>query len=115
METYQIVSSIIGLIVLIVYFVMANNISDIKAEIKQFNLPRSTAEYWEAEYRKHSLCYRKEQALYALQEMIWFKVLTSYSHEKRITYDLLKANYEAEIIKMGGTFMEYKVENGVNA
>jgi hypothetical protein len=88
------------------YISIVVNVRSIKREISKLNIQRNNFEYWEAEYEKHSLCNRKELALYALQEAIYFLVNESPAADKNNTYDEMLQKYGDIIKEYGAEFMK---------
>ena len=88
------------------YISIVVNVRSIKRDLSKLNIPRNNFEYWEAEYEKHSLCNRKELALYALQEAIYFLVNDSPAADKNNIYDEMLQKYGDTVKQYGAEFMK---------
>lgn len=102
MEFIYIVSSIISLITLIYFFIMAFNIGVIKRQLA----PRSEEKYL-SEYRKHDFWNDRELAIKSLKEAYWCQLTEinknppEYTKEQierlNIRYKILFDNYNIAI------------------
>jgi hypothetical protein len=104
----EVIVALIALISLICFFVMASNISGIKALLEN---PKETtkSKYWFAEFDKHYHWHNSDAALRALQEAIWLKLTNEglTKPERKKTYNNLKEQYEPTIIELKGEFLKY--------
>jgi hypothetical protein len=100
METYLLLEVVVGLVLLISYFLLAKNVSQIRQAV---TVDDQTFEHWIKIYKKHIAWHRKSEALNALQEAIWAEYRKEWFGEK--SYDALKEKWEPLINELGGEFM----------
>lgn len=103
---FPIVALLVELALIVSYISIVVNIRSIKLELRNLSVPKNTFEYWEAEYMKHHMCNRKELALYALQEAIYFLVNNASKADKDKIYDEMLHKYGETINEYGAEFMK---------
>ncbi|TDG37752.1 hypothetical protein EZJ43_01265 [Pedobacter changchengzhani] len=100
MENAVIISGIISLIALIVFFIMSSNIGKIRDHIKSIDKP-----IWYNEYTKRKFMKRPNaEILFALQENVWQQIMLKPSVKN---YEALKERWANEFISLGAEFPEY--------
>jgi hypothetical protein len=96
MEGLIVLGGFLSFILILLFFELVSHVRHIRQGMFSKN-----PEYWQKQYNKSLYLGRQDQALFALQEFIW------YSMEKKKdkkTYDSLKEKYQPEFKRLGGEF-----------
>ncbi len=99
MEIIVAILGFVQLIVLFKFFEMSRDIWKIRNRVGS-----EDPKFWLNEYNKSMYLGRSSQALFALQEFIWYSI--QKNKDKR-SYEELKGKYQDELNKLGGEFPIY--------
>lgn len=99
MEAAIILVGFVQLIVLFKFFEMSKDIWKIRNKVGS-----EEPKYWLKEYNKSMYLGRSSEALFALQEFIWYSM---QKKKDRKFYDELRTKYQDDLSKLGGEFPFY--------
>lgn len=94
------ISGIVGLIYLVAFFALCDNVSKITRSITQQKSP----DYWLQEYNKHRYFSETALAKTALQNHIWYALKRKSSKK---FYEELQTKYRTTLESLGGHFPDY--------